>query len=72
MLEKDPSKRATLNDIFTSAWITENGKEMHDFNVADVYDNNEESLSPTRKIPKFGNLSRLLMQRNKTYARHIV
>ena len=33
MLEKDPLKRANLNQILSDDWVTKNGENMEDFDT---------------------------------------
>ena len=62
MLDKDPLKRATLKDIISSDWVSNNGAEQFD-SLIDV--NSRDTLLKDGKI-KFGNLNRL-MTRQKTF-----
>ena len=52
MLDKDPAKRATLDDLLTSDWVTKNGQEV--INPDDVARDMEEHTKG------FGNINRLL------------
>ena len=54
ILEKNPEKRATLQDIMQSAWVTNNGQEFIDLELVHVDSMEQQG---------FGNLERLLQSK---------
>ena len=51
MLNKDPEKRATLEQVLQHHWVTQDGKEMVDINQVSDITKNEDG---------FGNINRVL------------
>ena len=58
VLEKDAEKRATLDDIQKSDWVSKNGLENVDFKVDSQFIDNNPNLSG--KPANFGNLNRII------------
>ena len=58
MLKKDPEKRATLQQIADSEWISSNGQDKIDFKIDTQFIDNCQNNS--RSPVKFGNMKRII------------
>ena len=60
ILEKDPEKRASLEDIAKSDWLTNDGKDKIDFMVDEQYVTGPAQNELLTRNVKFGNYNRLI------------
>ena len=68
MLQKDPNKRSTLEEIAQDPWVSSNGQEEIDFKIEDsaLDDKSGMTNDNVAKSIKFGNMKRLI----KKFATH--